>query len=125
MNSLPAQIRAVRSRSPLWQFVRASTFVILALLPVAPRAQAAATKPCQDGAAITVDGTINKFVREAQTRFHITDTGLDCEGLYFLATNEQSCVLGSHVHVSGTLTKPATEGPRVEWSIANATFSCQ
>jgi len=52
------------NRSPLHLLVRFLLLSILTFFLSAPQVQAAATKPCVDGAAITVDGTINKFVRE-------------------------------------------------------------
>jgi hypothetical protein len=119
---------ATRSGGRIPRFLLAALIsaglIISSFCFIAQHAKAAATA-CQDGATVTVAGTIYKVVNADTTYLFIRGTSLACDPVFLTTTNPQNCVFRSQIQASGTLTLPVFVGGRVEWSLTNPTFSCQ
>ena len=124
MQSIKSSIRNRRliTRFLLTSLISASLSVLTLFLS-APLAKAATL---QDGAATTVDGTIHKIMQvDAGFEFYIEDDSLNGNRVYITSKDEQSCQLLSHIHATGTITRPVAGTDHTDWLLTNASFSCQ
>ena len=108
------------------------TLFSLALLLVlsAPPALAAAAA-CQDGAKVTVDGTITKAIAYNDGAWLFIDTSAwDCGPVYLhtktpidlISPSVNACRLGSHIRATGTFTKPDSQNYYEGWGITDQTI---
>jgi hypothetical protein len=108
------------------------TLFSLALLLVfsAPHALAAAAS-CQDGAKVTIDGTITKaIVYNDGAWLFIEASAWDCGPIYLhtktpidlVSPSANACRLSSHIRASGTFMKPDPQNFYEGWGIADNTI---
>jgi hypothetical protein len=106
-------------------------------LLAAPQAMAASAASCQHSIKGTVDGTVSKVIHyDTGTWLYIETPSWDCGPITILAKDAGTCILGSTIHATGTLSKPDSHRPYNGWSLTDAaagngsagyhsSFSCQ
>jgi hypothetical protein len=110
--------------------MRLTLFSLALLLVLGTSPALAAAASCQDGAKVTVDGTITKaIVYNDGAWLFIEDPAWDCGPIYLhtktpinlISPSANACRGGSHISASGTFMKPDPQSLSEGWGITDNT----